>query len=113
LSPGSLAARFGLESSVWTRIKESGTMSDVSATSLPYDQWEAVSNEGAFEDALMALREVVSCLETGQLRLNDSVRCFELGTILARRCERLLEEAELRISRLDAETGVDTETDDI
>jgi exodeoxyribonuclease VII small subunit len=78
-------------------------MSDSNAETLPYDRWEAVSRDGAFEDTLTALREVVRHLETGQLRLNDSVRCFELGTLLARKCERLLGEAELRISRLDTD----------
>ncbi len=92
-------------------------MGDDESAVLPFKKWEGVSNDGAFEDSLIALREVVGHLETGQLRLNDSVRCFEIGTLLARRCERLLEEAELRISRLDAgaddfaDTDEDTDSD--
>jgi exodeoxyribonuclease VII small subunit len=70
-------------------------------STLAYDDWDAVAQKGAFEDALAALREVVSHLEAGSLRLDDAVRCYELGSNLARRCERLLDEAELRISRLD------------
>lgn len=70
---------------------------------LPFDDWEAIAHDGAFEEALAALREVVAHLEAGSPRLDDAVRCYELGSKLARRCERLLDEAELRISRLDDE----------
>jgi exodeoxyribonuclease VII small subunit len=70
---------------------------------LAYDDWERVVREGEFEDALTALRDVVAYLETGGLRLDDAVRCYELGSNLARRCERLLDAAELRINRLDDE----------
>lgn len=70
--------------------------------SLAFDVWDEVAQGGAFEEALIALREVVSHLEAGSLRLDDAVRCYELGANLARRCEGLLDEAELRISRLDA-----------
>lgn len=67
----------------------------------PYADWDAIAKDGTFEDALSALQAVVGHLEGSQLRLDDSVRCYETGTLLARRCERLLDEAELRITRLD------------
>ena len=73
---------------------------------LAFDEWKQVLRDGAFEDALTALREVVAHLEAGSLKLDDAVRCYEVGSLLARRCERLLDEAELRISRLD-EDGLD------
>ena len=87
-------------------------MGDANPVLLPFEHWEGVSRDGVFEDSLIALREVVGHLETGQLRLVDSVRCFEIGTLLARRCERLLEEAELRISRLDAGADDFADTDE-
>jgi exodeoxyribonuclease VII small subunit len=68
-----------------------------------YDSWEATLLDGSFEDSLDALRDVVSRLETGQLPLSDSVRCYEYGARLARRCKRLLDEAELTISTIDGE----------
>ncbi len=86
-------------------------MRHANLAALSYDQWAAAAHEGPFEETLAALREVVGQLEAGQLRLDDSVRCFELGTLLARRCEQLLDEAELRISRLDADAGNLSETD--
>lgn len=64
-------------------------------------RWEFVLAEGTFEEALAALQEIVARLEVGRLSLDDSLRCYELGMLLARRCEKMLAEAELRISRLD------------
>lgn len=68
---------------------------------LSFDDWERLAGAGAFEQALAALRAVVGHLESGQLLLDDAVRCYEVGTLLARRCEHLLDEAELRVTRLD------------
>jgi exodeoxyribonuclease VII small subunit len=66
-----------------------------------FAEWERAITEGAFEDALMALEKAARRLETGNLTLADSVRCFEIGNRLATRCGSLLDDAELRISRLD------------
>ena len=74
---------------------------------LTYDDWDRLAREGEFEDVLAALREVVTHLETGNLRLDDAVRCYEVGSLLARRCEQLLDDAELRISRLDSNEDAD------
>ena len=74
---------------------------------LAYDDWDRLAHEGEFEDVLAALREVVTHLETGNLRLDDAVRCYEVGSLLARRCEQLLDNAELRISRLDSDEDGD------
>jgi exodeoxyribonuclease VII small subunit len=65
-----------------------------------YDDWTRLYTDGDFEEALAALREVVECLESGDLRLDDAVHCFEIATLLSRRCQHLLDEAELRITRL-------------
>ncbi len=73
---------------------------------LAYDDWQRLLQDGEFEKTLAALREVVAHLEAGNLRLDDAVRCYEIGSLLARRCERLLDEAELRITRLDEENDV-------
>ena len=86
-----------------TQSAESATMQGAD-DQLAFDAWEHLSREGEFEESLEALREVVANLETGNLRLDDAVRCYELGTLLTRRCERLLDEAELHISRLDGDS---------
>jgi exodeoxyribonuclease VII small subunit len=81
-----------------------------------YAEWESVLEHGSFEEVYEALAAVVSHLEDARLPLADSLACYELGMRLAGRCERYLNEAELRISRLD-EIGVsamiaEDETDD-
>ena len=73
-----------------------------------FADWERALAEGAFEDALIALEKAAKRLETGNLTLADSVKCFEIGNRLAARCSALLDDAELRISRLD-----EPEMDDI
>ena len=53
-----------------------------------------------FEDQLARLEEIVSALEAGNLRLEESLAVFEEGVALARACARYLEEAERRIEVL-------------
>jgi exodeoxyribonuclease VII small subunit len=53
-----------------------------------------------FEDALQRLEEIVDRLETGELPLEDSLKVFEEGVALARRCSKYLEEAEKRVELL-------------
>jgi exodeoxyribonuclease VII small subunit len=53
-----------------------------------------------FEDQLARLEQIVSALEAGNLRLEESLAIFEEGVALARACSRYLEEAERRIEML-------------
>jgi len=53
-----------------------------------------------FEDALQRLEQIVDQLETGDLPLEESLKVFEEGVALARRCGKYLEEAEKRIELL-------------
>jgi exodeoxyribonuclease VII small subunit len=53
-----------------------------------------------FEEALERLEQIVNQLEAGKLPLEDSLKVFEEGVGLARRCARYLEEAEKRIELL-------------
>ena len=63
--------------------------------------WERSLTDGTFEEVFAALEAVVARLEEGQLPLAESVACYELGVRLAERCDRFLDEAELRVSRLE------------
>ena len=54
----------------------------------------------SFEEALRALEAAVEKLENGQLRLEDSLNCFEEGVRSAARCQQLLKEAETRVEIL-------------
>jgi exodeoxyribonuclease VII small subunit len=66
-------------------------------------RWQTSLDSGGFEEVFRALGEAVECLETGNLPLEDAIQCYELGARLAERCSRILSEAELRVTRLDAE----------
>ncbi|MCB0045788.1 MAG: exodeoxyribonuclease VII small subunit [Caldilineaceae bacterium] len=52
-----------------------------------------------YEAALARLEELLNELETGDLPLDDALTRYEEGVMLAARCERLLEEAALRVRR--------------
>ena len=53
-----------------------------------------------FEDALQRLELLVDQLEAGNLALEESLKVFEEGVSLARRCAKYLDEAEKRIEIL-------------
>lgn len=53
-----------------------------------------------FEKDLEKLEKIVAALEEGGLSLDDSLKQFEQGIKLARRCERALSEAEKKIEVL-------------
>ncbi|MBA2521468.1 MAG: exodeoxyribonuclease VII small subunit [Chloroflexia bacterium] len=77
-----------------------------------YDQWSSILDEGSFEEVYDALETVVAHLEDAHLPLADALACYELGMRLAARCDRYLQEAELRISRLDEDTARAAADDD-
>ena len=62
----------------------------------------ALVKDGTFEETLSALELVVEHLERGRLTMDESIAWYEAGLGLMRRCSQLLEQAELRISALDA-----------
>ena len=53
-----------------------------------------------FEGDLEQLEQIVEALEEGGLSLDDSLKRFEEGVTLARRCEKALSEAEKKIEML-------------
>jgi exodeoxyribonuclease VII small subunit len=59
--------------------------------------------EQTFESAFEELQRVVEQLEDGGLDLERALQLFDRGTQLAESCERLIDQAELRITRLPAE----------
>jgi len=63
--------------------------------------------ELSFEEALVRLEEIVQRLEEGDLPLQEALALYEQGVALSRRCQDLLDEAELRVSQLvEGEEGV-------
>jgi len=54
-----------------------------------------------FEEALKKLESVVEAMESGELPLESLLAKFEEGTRLVKTCQAKLEEAELKISKLE------------
>ena len=50
-----------------------------------------------FEDSMLRLEEIVRLLEKGDAPLEDSIKLFEEGTKLAKRCDEMLNEAEKKV----------------
>ena len=53
--------------------------------------------KAGFEESMLRLEEIVRLLEKGDAPLEDSIKLFEEGTKLAKRCDDLLNEAEKKV----------------
>lgn len=58
-----------------------------------------------FEEAMKRLEEIAQELEKGDLGLDQSVKKFEEGMALSKKCNEILQEAEKRITILIQEDG--------
>ena len=58
-------------------------------------------HEMTFEEALAELERIVRALEGGGLPLEEALALYEWGQALAERCQRLLQEAQLRVRILE------------
>lgn len=54
----------------------------------------------SFEDSMARLEAIVAQLEKGDCALDQSLKLFEEGAKLAGQCEKLLDEAEQKVSLL-------------
>lgn len=59
------------------------------------------TKELPFEEALQKLESIVETMESGDLPLETLLARFEEGTRLVKTCQAKLEEAELKISKLE------------
>lgn len=64
----------------------------------------AESGDLSFEQALQEIEAITQALESGNLGLEESLRIYERGVGLLRRCYELLRQAETRVEML---IGVD------
>lgn len=60
-----------------------------------------------FESALAELEALVTDMESGDLTLDESLKAFERGVGLARRCQVELKQAEQKVQILNAEGKFD------
>ena len=51
-----------------------------------------------FEELMTELREIVRQIEDSETTLDRSIELYERGAVLVKECERLLAEAELKIT---------------
>ncbi|GBD13745.1 Exodeoxyribonuclease 7 small subunit [bacterium HR24] len=65
-------------------------------------------DDASFEQLYRRLEEVVQRLEQGGLGLEEAIALYEEGMRLAARCHRMLEQAQLRVTRLREELGLYT-----
>lgn len=56
--------------------------------------------ELSFEAAFAELEALLERIDSGELPLDETVALYERGRKLAARCQTLLDEAELRVSKL-------------
>ena len=63
----------------------------------------------AFEELFKQLEDKVALLEQGGLSLDDSLSAYEEAVSLAQKCQQLLDNAELRITRLRATVAAGAE----
>jgi exodeoxyribonuclease VII small subunit len=68
-------------------------------------------DEMSYEDAFAELEAIVLALEQGDASLDKALEQFERGQELAAHCGQLLEQAQLRLTRLSSEGLDGTETD--
>ena len=53
-----------------------------------------------FETSIKELEEIVKALESGSVSLDESLSLFEKGVKLTKNCQKLLDEAEKKVSVL-------------
>ena len=57
-----------------------------------------------FEAKLRRLEQIVRTIEQGDVTLDESMKLFQEGTELAASCEKLLDEAQLQVTKITAGT---------
>ena len=67
--------------------------------------------ENSFEDKMQELEKVVTDLEKGDMNLDDALVKFEDGMKLSKECNKMLENAEKKITILLEENGEIKEED--
>ncbi|WGW03968.1 exodeoxyribonuclease VII small subunit [Tropicibacter oceani] len=61
---------------------------------------DAPIEEMSFEQAMAELEQVVGQLERGDVALEDSIRLYERGAELRKRCDAKLKEAEEKVAAI-------------
>ncbi len=62
-------------------------------------------DEMSFEEAMTQLEEIVSNLESGDVKLADAISSYERGAALRSHCESILRKAQERVDLIRTRTG--------
>lgn len=54
----------------------------------------------SFEENMKRLEQIVQAMERGDITLDESLKLFQEGTSLVERCGKLLEEAEMMVTKV-------------
>ena len=65
-----------------------------------------------FEQSVTRLEEIVRQMENGDVALEEALKLFEEGTALAASCNKLLDNAELKVLQMTKGADVETELQD-
>ena len=57
-------------------------------------------NNITFEQSMQRLEQIVRAMERGDVPLEESLKLFQEGTELVRSCGKILEEAQLQVSKI-------------
>lgn len=57
-------------------------------------------NQATFEEDLKRLEQIVRAMERGEVALDESIKLFQEGTELARRCAKRLDEAQMQVNSI-------------
>ena len=57
-------------------------------------------NNVTFEQSMQRLEQIVRAMERGDVPLEESLKLFQEGTELVRSCGKILEEAQLQVSKI-------------
>jgi exodeoxyribonuclease VII small subunit len=61
-----------------------------------------MAKKASFEEAIARLEKIVQRLEEGNVPLEESIKLYEEGMRLGKKCRTILEEADMRIHQLSA-----------
>lgn len=85
----------------------------MSKTKIPPAGSSKTGRELTFEEALKRLEEIVETLEEGNTPLEESITLYEEGMTLGKSCMARLNEAKLRLKKIQKDSGGSLEEKDI
>ena len=63
-----------------------------------------MSRKPTFEENISRLEQIVRAMERGDVALEESLKLFQEGTELVRICEKLLDDAQMQVTKITAGT---------